>query len=391
MQFLRNPDPSSSAGAPWLPHFETVVVASSLLAMACNGDDGARRRGVDAVPVKIGTAVRKVMPVELKAVGTVEAYATVAVTAQTAGIITRVHFQEGQEVKEGDLLFDLDARPYRAALAEAGARLAGNRALLKKAEEDLRRYSSLVDKEYSTREQLDLVRANLEAIRATVAGGEAAVESARLSAEYCTVRAPIAGRTGSLLVYAGNVVSPNPAQPLVVILQNRPIRVAFAVSEKYLDAIRHRADAEPLEVAVRSSDSASPPSIGKLEFLDNAVDHASGTIRLKGVFENKDTALWPGQFVQVVLRLSEEKDALVVPSSAVQTGQQGPYVFVVTADETAELRPVVVDRIVGAETVLAKGVEGDEHVVTDGQLRLVPGGKVSLGSAKPPLGGAGHP
>jgi membrane fusion protein, multidrug efflux system len=382
---MKQTNPSPGLGSTGVIQTRGLLAAATIgvLCVSCSGDGRGKGRGPEAVPVKVEMAVKRAMPVELHAVGTVEAYSTVAVTARAGGTINQIHFKEGEEVAAGDLLVSLDARPYRAALAEAEARLAGSRALARKAEEDLRRYTSLADKEYASKEQLDGVKANVEALRATVRGNEAAVENARLNLEYCSIRAPISGRTGSLLIHAGNVVSPSPQQPLVVIVQTRPIRVAFAVSEKHLDSIRARHTAGALVVKVQPADGQVAATVGKLDFLDNTVDHATGTIRLKAVFDNAAQALWPGQFVQVTLELSEEEDALVVPGPAVQTGQQGTYVFVVKDDLSAELRPVVVDRIVGSETVLSSGLEAGQSVVTDGHLRLVPGGKVTVRQGVP--------
>jgi len=358
-----------------------LLVLALALASACSAEGRGRARGSDAVPVKVDAVARKSMPVDLAAVGTLEAYSTVAVTAQVTGIIEAVLFKEGQEVAAGALLARLDARPYQAALAEAEARLLGNRSLAEKGEADLRRYTALADKEYASKEQLDQVRANVEALRATLKGNEAAIATARLNVAYCTIRAPLAGRTGALLIHAGNVVGPGPQQPLVVIVQTRPIRVAFALSEKFLGELREQNAAGPLPVVVRAADD-SKPAEGQLDFIDNRVDHATGMIRVKAVFANADSALWPGQFVGVTLGLRQQPDALVVPSAAVQTGQQGSYVFVVKADTTVELRAVTVDRLVGRDTVLASGVEVGESVVTDGHLRLVPGGKVTVVGAR---------
>jgi membrane fusion protein, multidrug efflux system len=363
-----------------------LLLLPLVASFGCQAQSAMKPRGPEAVPVKVEQVVRKPMALELRAVGSVEASSKVSVSARAAGTIVAAHFQEGSEVQRGELLFELDPRPYQASLAEAQSRLARDRTLAEKAAEDERRYTALVEKEYVTREQFEGAKANAASLRSTVQADEAAVENARLALEYCTIRAPISGRTGSLLVHAGNMVRQNDAAPLVVILQTRPVRVAFAISEKHLEAIRAHAAAAPLRVSVRSRGGTGEPVIGKLEFIDNSVDQATGTILLKGVFDNQDGRLWPGQFVDVVLTLGSEEAALVVPSTAVQTGQQGSYVFVVTPDGTAESRPVTVARVVGAESVLAAGVEPDETVVTDGQLRLVPGAKVAV---TPPVARAG--
>ena len=321
-------------------------------------------------------AVQKDVPIQIKAIGEAEAYSTVAVKAQVTGEITAIYFQEGQDVKQGDILFTIDPQPYDIALKQAQALLEKDKAQLKEAEADAQRYKDLVAKEYVTREQNDKILSNRDVLAAAIKGDEANVANARLQLERCTVHSPIDGRTGSFLIYRGNLIRATDASPALVINQIAPIRVSFSVPEQDLPRIRdYKAKGElKTEAVVR----AGEPVAGALTFIDNAIDRTTGTITLKGTFANQDRRLWPGQFVNVVLTLTTEKNALVVPSQAVQTGQSGLYLFVVKDDMTVEMRRPKVDRIVGGEAVIAEGVKPGEKVVTDGQLQLVPGARVQL-------------
>jgi multidrug efflux system membrane fusion protein len=350
----------------------------------------------EVVPVLAAKVEQRAVPIELSAIGNVEALQTVAVQARVAGEIDRVGFREGQDVQRGDLLFMIDPRPYQAALAEAQARLERDRALARNAEETAERYADLVKKDYVTPEQFEQMRAAAEAARATARADEAAVENARLQLSYTRIVAPIAGRTGSIQVHAGNMLRPNDERTLVTINQIRPIAVTFTVPESAFDAIRRAREESKLSVVARSSrgpaDPASPgapgtvgpadaPETGELSFVDNTVDRATGTVRLKATFANSAGGLWPGRFVDVVLTLAHDPDALVIPAEAVQTGQQGSYVFVVKDDSTVESRAVTVGRRQGRDVVIAEGLTAEERVVTDGQLRLAPGVKVKVKAA----------
>jgi multidrug efflux system membrane fusion protein len=372
----------------------------------------------------------------VSAVGNVQAYTTVSVKAQVAGQIVQVHFREGQEVARGDLLVTIDPRPLQASVRQMEANVARDRAQLRQMEaavaqkqaevaqalanldrdqaqvENARiqeeRYRELVQRELVAREQYDQIRTNLTALQATVQAGRAAVENARASARaaeamvdsaraavaaneatvetarlqlaYTTVRAPMDGRTGNLLVQAGNVVKGNDDGPLVVIAQVRPIYVSFSVPEQHLtDVKRFMARGRlPVEAAI---DGGTRRASGALTFVNNAVDPSTGTIQLKATFDNADNLLWPGQFVEVGLTLTTEQ-AVVVPAQAVQAGQRGTFVFVVKPDQTVESRPVTVGRRMGGELVVEQGLAGGEQVVTDGQLRLVPGARVEVRPAK---------
>jgi multidrug efflux system membrane fusion protein len=331
----------------------------------------------DAAPVEVATVESKAMPIELHAIGNVEARSSVAVKARVAGQVLSVHFAEGQRVAKKALLFRIDPRPFDAALKQAEGALARDRALSKNARIEGKRYEGLVEKEYVTREQYDQTLANAESLEATVRADEAAVENARLELGFCSITSPIDGRAGAILVHAGNLVGANAADPMVVLLETRPIFVTFAVPEKDLAEIRARAGGDSLPVEAVPSGSKDGRS-GTLSFVDNTVNASTGTIQLKAIFPNLDDALWPGQFVDVVLRLATEPSAVVVPLPAVLRGQQGAYVFVVKTDSTVELRPVEVSRNVGQEAVVAKGLSAGERVVTDGQLRLGPGARVEI-------------
>ena len=291
-----------------------AVLAVLLLAAAaggCNRGGATAPAGPEAVPVAVARAERRNVPVRLRAIGNVEATSTVSIRPRAGGEVVQVAFEEGKDVRRGDLLFVIDPEPYRVAVAEAEARLARDEALLRKAEQDERRYAGLVEKDYVTKEQFDQVQANRSALRATIRGDQAALDAARIELGYCTIRSPIDGRAGTLLVHRGNLVKQNDDQPLVVLLQTRPIFVGFSVPEQYLPEIRRRAAAGPLEVTATVTAAAAAageqPHVGRLDFVDNAVDAATGTIRLKATFENEDRALWPGQFLDVRLTLSDEK------------------------------------------------------------------------------------
>ena len=355
--------------------------ALAALALGCGDADGKAAAAKaaapqPAVPVTVGSVVSKTMPVELGAIGRVEPLQTVAVRALVGGQLLRVAFREGQDVRQGDLLFVIDPRPYQAALDSAGARLARDRVMSAKADADVRRYADLVTKEYVTKEQFDQIQATAQSLKATLQEDQAAVESARLQVGYCTIHAPIGGRTGSLNAHAGNLVKPNDDTPMVVVHQILPIYVSFAVPESHLPEIkRHQAQGD-LEVRAVPPNTAAAPSHGELTFVDNQVDRTTGTILLKATFQNQDRSLWPGQFVNVVLTLVRQAGAVVVPAQAVQNGQQGQFVFVVRGDRTVESRPIVVSRTIGAEAVVERGLAPGEVVVTDGQVRLAPGVRV---------------
>jgi multidrug efflux system membrane fusion protein len=331
------------------------------------------------VPVTVATAERRAVPFELAATGTVEPLQTVAVQAQVGGILRQVAFKEGDEVKRGQILFQLDSRPYRAALDQALAALARDRAQAANATQEAKRYESLVEKQFVTAQQYDQARTAATAAEANFAGSQAAVDEARLNLQYATIRAPITGRTGSLLVREGNLLRANATQPLVTINQIRPILVRFAVPAGNLPLIQEHLGKS---IVVRAEASGGgDPSEGALSFVDNAVDTATGTILLKGRFPNDDGALWPGGFVNIRLQLYVEPDALVIPAAAVVAGQQGNFVFVIQPDSSAATRPVTVNRTAGDFAIVTGDVQAGDRVVVDGQLRLRQGSKVQIKAA----------
>ena len=300
---------------------------------------------VEGVPVSIGTVARQDVPLEVKANGHVDPYSTVAIKARVGGQVTRVGFREGQNVHQGDALFQIDSRPYASALAQAQAQLERDRAIAKKAEQDVQRYAELVAKDYVTKEQYDAVGSNVAAALATVKADEAAVENARLNLSYCTVAAPLSARTGAVLVYPGNMVKGNDDNPLVVLNQIQPVYVSFSVPESSLALIRqHGRPGEKLKVLALAAGASANVQTGDLTFFNNTVDPTTGTILLKATFPNSNEVLWPGEYVDVTLTLATEPNAIVVPTQAIQTGQSGQYVYVVKNDLTVESRPVTMNR-----------------------------------------------
>jgi membrane fusion protein, multidrug efflux system len=413
-----------------------ALVAVLALLAGCSDSGRAQTKSgpPPAVPVGVAAVEQKVVPVQVLAVGNVQAYTTVGVKSQVAGQIVTVHFKEGDEVKRGDLLFTIDQRPLEAAVRQAEANVAKDRAQLQQTEaargqrqaeitqaqanldRDLaqlenarvqeKRYGELVRKELIAREQYDQIKTAMMALEATVQADRAAVENARASVRaaeamienaravitadeamvetariqlgYTTIRAPMEGRTGNLLVQAGNVVKSTEDNPLVVIAQIRPVYVSFGVPERELDAIKTYRERGTLKVEA-VLDGGKRTAVGAVTFMNNTVDPSTGTIQLKATFPNGDHALWPGQFVDVALTLTSE-NAVVVPSQAVLNGQKGTYVFVVKPDSTAEARVVKVGRRMAREVTVETGLAAGERVVTDGQLRIVPGARVD---AKP--------
>jgi multidrug efflux system membrane fusion protein len=339
-----------------------------------------RTGGAAAVPVTVAAARLARVADRLDAVASVEAYETVSLKAQAGGQIVGVRFAEGRDVRAGDLLFQIDPRPYRAALAQAEATLARDEAQAQKADADARRAEELFGQGVLSREQHEQVTSAAQATRATVAADQAAVENARLSLAYTEIRAPIAGRTGSVLVHEGNVVKAVDGSPLVVINRVDPIYVSFSVPEKRLGAIRAAQSRHVLGVEALVAGEMTVPG-GTVTFVDNQVDAQSGTIRLKATFPNKAGRLWPGQFVTARLTLGQREGVVVVPSAAVQTGQQGSYAFVVKPDQTVEQREVVAEPAGEEGTIVDRGLAAGETVVVDGQLGLVPGARVQSRSA----------
>jgi multidrug efflux system membrane fusion protein len=359
-----------------------VAAAAFLWTGACSSRENASGRALPGSPVSVAPVVQKDVPLEITSVGRVEPILTVSVKALVGGEVTRVIFKEGQVVRKGDTLFTIDPRPFEIALKQAEALLEKDRALLQNAESDVARYAELVKKDYVTKEQYDALVANRDVLAAAVKADEAAAANARLQLEYTTVRSPIDGRTGSLLIDAGNIIKANDTNPAVVIYQMAPIYVQFSVPEQHLPRIKEYMGHESLKTEALPAAGGQAPKPGVLTFVDNAIDQTTGTIMLKATFENGEGVLWPGQFLNVRLILTTEKGAVTVPSQAVQTGQSGQYVYVVKEDKTVELRPVKVSRIFGADSLIDEGLKAGESVVTDGQLRLVPGSRVEIKSGR---------
>ena len=419
-----------------------LLVGILLLFAACSSEK-AEQGPPKAIPVMVGTVVQKAVPVVIRAIGNVQAYNMVAVKSMVSGEISRVHFTEGQDVKKGELLFTIDPRSFEATLKQTEANLAKdiaqvgqveadlakNMALVKQAEATIekdraqaenarveaKRYESLIEKQVVSKQQYDQFRTNAEALEATVRADEAAKESAeaavrssraalenvravvradqagvdnaKVQLSYCFIRSPMDGRTGNLIVQQGNVIKANDLS-MVAINQINPIYVAFSVPEQNLPEIKRYMTGGQLKVEALLPNDTQGAEQGILTFIDNAVDKTTGTILLKGTFTNKERRLWPGQFVNTVLTLTTQSDAIIIPSQAVQAGQGGQYVFVIKPDLTVELRPVVVNRTLNNESIIEKGLKEGEKVVTDGQLQLVPGAKVEVkgGSTSPEKG-----
>ena len=385
-----------------------AVAAAALLAACSDNAAGKARVQQPPVPVTVGEVLEKTIPVQLTAVGNAMAYTTVGIKSQINGQLVEVRFKEGQDVRKGDLLFVIDPRPFEAAVRQAEAALNQRQAEVRQAlaavERDTaqlenskvqeRRYRELVSKELIAREQYDTLNTNMTAMQATVEADRAAVENAkaalqaaqanidnaRLQLAYTRIHAPIDGRTGNLLVQNGNILKANDDNPIVVINQIHPIYVSFAVPEQHLADIKKYRAIGPLQVVARPPRQQETLATGELTFVNNTVDTTTAMIQLKATFANENNGLWPGQFVDVSMVVTS-RTAIVVPSQSIQPGQQGPYVFVVKPDQTVESRLVTPGVRLGAETIVEKGLKPSERVVTDGQLRLVPGARIE---ARPP-------
>ncbi len=395
-----------------------ALLVSCLPLAACSPSSGAGdaappggraggRAGGGPVPIVSARVERRPMPVTLSAVGAVETIASVQVRSRVSGQVGAIHFVEGQDVEKGQPLFSIDARPFEAALHQAEAVLARDTATWQNAQAQQSRLENLFNRGLVSRDQYEAQRASAGALAGTVAADQAAIESARLNLQFTEIKAPLAGRTGSLGVHEGDLVSSADTTALVVINQLSPVYVAFSVPGLYLAKVRQYQGERPLQVSAvlppgADQSATAPPGQapatltardrGTVTFIDNSVDPAAGTIRLKATFANAGHLLWPGAFVQVVLDLTSDPNALVVPAVAVQTSQDGQYVYVVRSDRTVEMRPVKVDRQQGDQVVVESGVSAGETVVTDGHLRLTPGARVvERGEAAPGRAGPGEP
>ena len=356
-----------------------VALALLLLVPLASGCSESRARRNTSIPVVVAAVERRNVPYEIEATGTVEPLQSAEVTAQVGGLVTRVGFREGDEVRAGQLLFQIDPGPYRAAVERAAAVLSRDRAQAEAARLQFERAQKLVEGQMISAQEFETKRADTEALRATVNADSAALVAARLDLANASVRAPIGGRTGSLMLHVGDLAKEN-SGVMVTINRMRPILVRFTVPQADLGAVRALQGRE-LHVDVTPSGGDSSWAGGSLVFVDNQVDAGSGTVLLKAEFANRDNRLWPGGFVRVRLRLYEQDRAVVVPTPAVSNSQKGTYCYVVKADTTVEARPVVVSRTWGNLSVIAEGVDPGEIVVTDGQLRLSPGARAQVRQA----------
>src|SRR6476619_2879977 len=330
-------------------------------------------------PVRIATVASRTMPVEVQALGSVEAISTVSIKAQSSGQLMRVHFKEGDFVKKGQLLFTIDRAPFEAALRQAEGTLAKDEAQALNAKIDAERYQGLGGQGIVSKQQVDAAGAAANAMAATVAADKAAVETAKINLEYTSIYSPINGRTGSVGVKEGNLVKANDVPILVTINQIEPIYVSFAIPEQQLAELKQYSNTKSLKVDAAPQGNTQHFQ-GRLTFIDNSVDLTTGTIKLKATFDNAAHVLWPGQFADVKLTLKSQPNAVVVPTAALQTSQNGTYVYVINQDLTAQPQPVKVGWNVGEDTVIASGLQPGQRVVTDGQLRLTPGAKVDIKS-----------
>jgi len=355
-----------------------LFVIAALLAGGCSGK---KTVPIPPVPVTVAQALVQHEPLSLNAIGFVEPIESVSIKAQVGGVINQVSFAEGQDIRAGQVLFQIDPRPFQVALDAALAQLARDKSQAANAETQAKRYADLVKKDYVTQEQSDSVRTQAEMFRSTVRVDEAAVAQARLNLDYATIKAPISWRTGSLLVKRGNVVKANDAT-LVVINQINPIRVSFSIPGDQLPQVQKYAARDKLEVHVQASRNGGNYEVkGYLTFLDNAVDPQTGTVTLKAECPNQANSLWPGQFVDTELVLTIEAAVLTVPAGAVVTGQDGTFVFVVGPDKTVRKQAVKINRTLDSIMVIDKGLKAGDTVVTDGQMRLLPGAAVQVNSS----------
>jgi len=390
--------------------FSVALMPLALFLAGCTSSPanskGAAKGAFPPAPVRIATVQRQDVPLDVRAIGNVEAYSSVAVKSRVAGQLEKVHIDDGQDVRAGDLLFELDRAPFEEQLRMAEANLARDVALEKQALANIarneaqartaraqsNRYAALQKEGVIAQEQAEQMRTTAEAAEASVAADRAALESARASIKadearvadarlqlgYTTIKAPISGRTGAVALKAGNLVKENDTLPLVTILQAIPVYVSFSVPEQSLGDIRRRLASGGLAVEAWSEDWAEQPAKGKLEFIDNTVDSTTGTIKMKATFPNEGRRMWPGEFVNVRVRLTIQRGAIVAPTAAVQTGLEGKFVWVVKGDNSAEMRKVTAARTHGQLTVISSGLDAGERVVTEGQMKLAPGARVEI-------------
>ena len=364
--------------------FSWILLTLILVALGGCSESKSAPGAKPPAPVSVARAEVKNVPVVLEAVGQVDASSTVTLRSQVAGVIAAVDFREGDEVRKGDVLFTLDQRPYQAALAKAEAELQQQRAAAANARRDATRYGTLRSSGFVSGAEADTVLANADSLDAAVAAAQANVDNARIELDYCTIRAPQAGRTGALLVHPGTVVKANDLPDLVTINTLQPVTVSFNVPEANLEEIRRHLDGGALAVSALVPGGEGTPEQGRISFLDNTVDPATGTIRLKGTFVNANRRLWPGQFVTVKLVLTILKGAVTVPTAALLTGQQGTYLFVLANNDRVTAQPVDAGIASGDTTVIRSGIAPGTTVVTEGQQRLADGSRVVVKAGAEP-------
>jgi len=363
-----------------------VLAAAAASLLGCSGGT-VRAKGTNtppAVPVSVFTAEKRDVPVYLSGLGNVTAFNTVNVKSRVDGAITQVNFKEGQQVKQGDLLIQIDPRPYQVQLEQAEGQLAKDQAQLKDANIDLARDTELVASGVLAQQQLDLQRAQAGQLEGTIKSDQAQIDNAKLQLTYSRITAPISGRVGLRLVDIGNIVHASDSNPLVVITQLQPISVVFTLPEDNLQTVSKHMQSGELEVDAYSRDDQTKLATGKLQSLDNQIDQTTGTGRLKAIFDNQDNSLWPNQFVNARLQLEVRKDSTVIPSAAIQRGPNGTYVYVVKPDKSVDIRSVMVALNQSNLSVIESGLTPGEVVVTDGQDKLQSGSRV-----EPRTGAAG--
>jgi multidrug efflux system membrane fusion protein len=354
-----------------------AAFAGLVFILACSDARSSRPQAkARPVPVSVAVAELRDVPVELKAVGKVEALVTIAVKSRVMGQVVKVHFKEGEMVQMGQPLFTIDQRPYEVSLKESEAKLARDIALARKAEDDFKRYKSLAAQKTVSASQYEQFQTEALVRQATVKADQAEVENARLQLSYCFIKSPVTGVTGNLWLNEGNLVKANDDKAMVVIHQVQPIYVNFAVPEKHLGQIMELRKTRQLKAQVVVAGHETRPLLGQLTFVDNLVDTATGTVRLKATFPNQDLKLWPGQFARTTLFLTTLKDLVVVPAQAVLTGQKGAYLYILNPDGTVAARQVTAGLSLNDHIVIANGLKPGEKVITDGHSRLVPGAKV---------------
>lgn len=371
----------------WFRHGAAALCLFILLFVlsACKQEKNMKQgKKPSAAPVMVVQTLQKDMPVQLKAIGTVEASATVALKAQVNGQIAKIHFKEGDDVNKGDLLVSIDPAPFLATLGQLEAGLAKNRAQEKYAREQATRYEKLLKEGIVSQDQYDLLKTNAESLGAAVASDLAAIKNAKIQLGYCSIHSPISGRTGALTLDSGSLIKANDVS-IVTIHQIIPVNIVFSIPEKRIGDVKKAMGGGELKIEAMIPDEPGNAETGELSFMDNAVNPETGTIKIKGVFDNAARKLWPGRFTDVIMTLSSIKNAVVVKTRAIQTGQEGQFVFVVKPEKTVEVRSISAGPESGEETVIEKGLAPGETVVVDGQLRLTPGAAVEIKS--PPASG----